>query len=243
MKRAIVLLVLLVFCQVSLGKSQEDDIRTTINGYIVGTSYNYPERILASFMPRADMFLDYKDSPLFVMKVEEYAERVGRQERGKFNGRVTNILSIERFEGIATAKLEVIIPSMKKRFVDMLLLKRLEDGWKIISKTAGSEASERHGRKALLILRGKTEDVKTNSFGEISFNDIVVAFDKHYQAGYHVELASPEGGTPAIQNITASDSLQAHYLFDKDFMYALRNTLKLVDVDQDEYEIVHPVRD
>ena len=86
-------------------------------------------------MPKANMFLDHKEKPLFVMTIEEYTEHVAKHSKpGEFNGRTTNILSIDRFGEIATAKLEVIVPSFEMRFIDMLLLKKLEDGWKIISK-------------------------------------------------------------------------------------------------------------
>lgn len=119
---------------------EHEAIRKVVKNYIVGTAYNYPDSIRMAFLPGARMFLDHKDHPLHVMKVEEYAALFEKRERGEFNGRVSRIMSIDRFEGIAFVKLEVLLTAGQRRFVDMMLLKKLEDGWKIISKTAASDA-------------------------------------------------------------------------------------------------------
>ncbi len=230
-------LLLLVSSQVQ-AQTEEEKIIKVINGYIVGTSHNYADSLKSAFLPGANMFLDHKDKPLFVMKIEEYADRVAKQEAGKFNGRVTNILSIDRFEGIATAKLEVIIPSLDRRFIDLLLLKKLEDGWKIISKTAASEPSNKQPRKALIVVSNVTEYKGSDLPAGNSFSELVIAYDVYQKAGYHVDFISPHGGTIPIVYVNSSDSLQLHYLYDADFMYAIKHTKKPSQINPDNYDIV-----
>lgn len=220
------------------GQSEETLIRATIDNYIVGTAYNYPGRIKAAFMPEANMFLDYPDQPLYVLKAEEYASRVAKHEAGKFNGRVTNILSIERFAGIATAKLEVLFPSSDKRYIDYLLLKKLEDGWKIISKTAGSELSNRNVNKVLLVVSNASRQGDSELTAGNSFSEIVIAYAGYQRAGYHVDLVSPQGGQVPLAYINPADSLQQQYLYAKDFMYALANTYAPADIKSEEYDII-----
>ena len=231
-------ILLLITLTINAQTSEETQIRKAINGYIVGTSYNYPDSILSAFMPGAQMFLDKKGQPLFVMAVEKYASGVAKSEAGKFNGRVTNILSIDQFEGIASAKLEVLIPGLNKRFIDLLLLKKLEDGWKIISKTAASEVSDRNTEKVLLILSSATRQGDSDLAAGNSFSEVGIAYHGYQKAGYHVDIVTPLGGEAPLAYINPSDSFQLECLYDFDFMYALKNTKKPSDLNPDDYKIV-----
>ena len=127
------------------------------------------------------------------------------------NGRVTNIISIDQFEGIASAKLEVLIPNFGKRFIDLLLLKKLENGWKIISKTAGSEVSERTTNKVLLIVSNATRQGQSGLAAGNSFSEVVLAYDGYQKAGYRVDIVSPLGGQVPLSYINPADSLQLKY--------------------------------
>ncbi len=218
--------------------TEEDQIKAVIGQYANGTAYNYPNQLKAAFLPGANMFLDHKDKPLFIMKIEEYADRLAKYEPGKFNGRVSNILSIDRFEGIAVVKLEVIIPSLSKRFIDLILLKKLEDGWKIITKTAASDDSNRHGRKALIVVSNANRQGDSDLPAGNSFSEVAVAYDAYHNAGYHIDFLSPLGGMVPLTYINPADSFHMKYLYDFDFMYALKNTRKPTDVNPDEYGIV-----
>ena len=220
-------------------QSELELITATINSYIEGTAYNYPEKLKAAFMPGANMFLDHNEKPLFIMTIEKYAAHVAKHsEPGKFNGRTTNILSIDRFGEIAMAKLEVIIPSLEKRFIDMLLLKKLENGWKIISKTAESEPSSEKGNKVLIILSNANYQGKSKLAAGNSFSEVVIAYDEYQKAGYHVELVSPLGGKVPLAYINPTDSLQLSYLYNSEFMYALKNTKRPGEINPSEYDIV-----
>ena len=77
--------------------SEEEQIREVIGKYDVGTAYNHADMVLEAFMPGADMFLENREQQLWIMKIEEYAGRIANQEAGKFNGRLTNILAIDRW--------------------------------------------------------------------------------------------------------------------------------------------------
>ncbi len=217
-------------------QTEEEKIRLVINDYIIGTSYSYPEQVKSAFHPGADMFLDHKDKPLLIVSIEEYANGVAKSEAGKFNGRISNILSIERFEGIATAKLEVL--AYGKRFIDFILLKKLEDGWKIISKTAGSQPGDAQKGQAIIAVSNANFQGDSDLAAGNSFSEVVVAYDGYKKAGYHVVFLSPKGGRIPLAYINPSDSLQLHYLYDTDFMYAIKNTKKPSDINPDNFDII-----
>lgn len=243
-RNAILLLWLLIcipfmsHAQKIMVKSDHDQIIETLNKYIEGTSYNYPEMLKEGFMPGAQMFLDHPDMPLFVRTIEEYAKSVGKSKAGEFNGRVTNIISIDRFEGIASAKLEVTIPNLDKRFIDLLLLKKLEDGWKIISKTAASESRVNQDKNALLVLSSARFQGASDLSAGNSFSEVVIAYDEYQKAGYHVDIVSPKGGEVPLAYIDATDSIQLSYLHNADFMYAIQNTNAPEEINPDDYGII-----
>ncbi|MCI4671787.1 MAG: nuclear transport factor 2 family protein [Bacteroidia bacterium] len=219
-------------------QTEEEQIIAVISNYISGTSYSYPDKLLSAFIPGANMFLDKDGEPLYVMKIEKYAEMVGKGEAGKFNGRTTNILSIDRFEGIATAKLEVIIPSFGRRFVDMLLLKKLDDGWKIISKTAGSELSERKGNKVLIVTSNASNKENPSFSTGNSFSEVSIAYFEYQHAGYHVDFVSPKGGEIPLAYINPYDSIHMAALYNTDFMYGISHTKKPSEINPSEYDII-----
>ncbi len=122
--------------------SEDDQIRATIQKYIDGSSYNNPELIAEAFYEGADLFLTKPGQDLFLMSVDEYAGLFAKREKGKFNGRTGNILSVDRHNDIATATAEILIASNGARYIDMFLLKRLSGNWKVVSKAATLMPSE-----------------------------------------------------------------------------------------------------
>lgn len=243
MKIQILITALFIGCFVYNVKAQTDDLEEqkiieVINYYIEGTSYSYPEKVKSAFMPEAKMFLDKKDEPLFVLTIEQYAKGVAKGERGVFNGRTTNIISIDRFEGIAMAKLEVIIPRFERKFIDMLLLKKLEDGWKIISKTAGSVVSERQGNKVLLVVSNASNKDNPDFSTGNSFSEVSIAYQEYRKAGFHVDFVSPLGGNMPLAYIDAYDETQLDALYNPDFMYAISHTKRPDEIKPKEYNII-----
>lgn len=121
----------IAYCQ-----NEEKAIRESIQLYIDGSSYSDPEKIVMPFYEDARMFLYHKDQPIYLLSASEYAALFEKREKGKFNGRVGKILSVDQENDIALAKTEIVIEASDMRFIDMFILKKLEDEWKIISKAA-----------------------------------------------------------------------------------------------------------
>ncbi len=121
---------------VIFAQSEEDQIKAAIQKYIEGTSYNKPDMIKEAFYEEARLFLSHKEKPVWIVSVSEYASWFGKKEQGKFNGRVGNVLSIDQENDIALAKAEILAKGKDIRYVDIFILKKINDNWKIISKAA-----------------------------------------------------------------------------------------------------------
>lgn len=119
-----------------IAQTEEKAIRESLQIYIDGSSYNDPEKIISPFYEDARMFLSKKDHPIWLLSPTEYADLFKKREKGKFNGRVGTILSVDQANDIATAKVEINIDEGKMIFIDLFILKKLEGHWKIISKAA-----------------------------------------------------------------------------------------------------------
>ncbi len=130
---------LLFFATYSAAQSESELIKEALNYYIEGTSYSYPEKIKKAFHPDCDMYLYNDADTLMVLSPERYASFFTRGVPGKFNGRVSEILALDIADDIAYAKIVVEIPSWRKRFYDLILLKKIEGQWKIIAKAASAE--------------------------------------------------------------------------------------------------------
>ncbi len=118
-------------------KEQPDEVlvKKTLKNYINGSSYNKLDTITSAFASNATLYLSGKDG-FKRYTPQEYAGFFKRGEKGKFNGRRGKILSIEITKDIATAKVEIANPEQKWVYIDLFLLKKKENGWRIISKTA-----------------------------------------------------------------------------------------------------------
>ena len=110
-------------------------VEKTLQKYMEGSSYNKPEMLESAFTENATLYLTGKDGfKLYTPK--EYVAFFKNSEKDTFNGRDAKILAIEIVKDIATAKVEIAGPERKWVYIDLFLLKKFEDGWKIISKTA-----------------------------------------------------------------------------------------------------------
>jgi len=115
--------------------SDKDKIEFTLNNYIEGSSYNNLEQLEGVFTENATLYLTV-NGEFKSLTPKEYVAFFKDAEKGKFNGRYGKVLSIEVVKDIATAKVEISIPERKMIYIDLLLLKKSENNWKIISKTA-----------------------------------------------------------------------------------------------------------
>lgn len=129
----------LVSCNVTIAQSEDDNIRSSINKYLEGTSYSKPETIKEAFYEEANLFLTHKEKKLWIVPIKEYASWFEKREQGKFNGRTGKILSVDRENDIAMAKAEILIEGKDIRYIDVFLLKKIDGDWKIISKAATSK--------------------------------------------------------------------------------------------------------
>ncbi len=110
-------------------------VEKTIQNYINGSSYNKLALLESAFANNATLYLTGKDG-FKIYSPKEYVGFFKGKETGVFNGRVGEIISVDVYEDIATAKATITIAKSKSKYIDLFLLKKTETGWKIISKTA-----------------------------------------------------------------------------------------------------------
>ncbi len=220
-------------------QTEKSQIKSTILNYINGTSYNQSGLIEKAFYPDANLYLENKDKTLWIVPAKEYTSWYKNKKAGEFTGRIGNIITIDNFEGIATAKAEIIIPESGSRYIDLFLLKKIENKWKIISKSASSEKSNQNGDRILFIVSNASFYGKSDIATGNSFSEIVNAYDTFKKAGFTVDFVSPKGGSIPLSYIDTSDSLQMRFIYNKDFMYALNNTKKPNEVIAKNYKAVH----
>lgn len=239
MKKIIYFIALLFLPGCLLAQTEEVLVKKCIDNYIEGSSYNKPESIEKAFYPEANLFLSHKDKDLWIVPINEYANGFKKGVQGQFNGRIGRILSVELYNDIALAKAEILIPSKKLEFIDLFLLKKIQGEWKIISKSATSLNSNKSGQRILFIVSNAHYYGKSTIATGNSFSEIVNAYNTFKTAGYTVDFVSPEGGSIPLAYINTSDTLQKQYLFDQDFMYALKSTKKPEEIDSKNYKAVH----
>lgn len=239
MKKVIYLIALLFSPICLLAQAEEALVRKSIENYIHGSSYNMPDSIEKAFYAEANLFLSHKDKDLWIVPVSEYTQWFKKGKPGQFNGRIGRIISVDLYNNIALAKAEILIPDKKVEFMDMFLLKKIQGEWKIISKSASSINTNKSGRNILFIVSNAHYYGKSSIATGNSFSEIVNAYNTFKTAGYTVDFVSPEGGSIPLAYINTSDTLQKQYLFDPDFMYAMKNTKKPKEIDSKKYKAVH----
>lgn len=239
MKKVIYFITLLFLPVYLLAQTEEASVKKCIESYIEGSSYNKPESIEKAFYPEANLFLSHKDKELWVVPASEYAKWFKKDNQGQFNGRIGRVISIDLYNNIALAKAEILIPDKKMEFIDLFLLKKIQGEWKIISKSASSLTSNKSGQQILFIVSNAHYYGKSTITTGNSFPEIVNAYHTFKTAGYTVDFVSPEGGSIPLAYINTSDPLQKQYLFDTDFMYAVKNTKKPEEIDSKNYKAVH----
>lgn len=135
MKKSRVLVVMLFALQLAHAQSETSLIESTLKRYMDGSSYNKLELIQSAFTKDATLYLSGRDG-FKRYTPKEYTNFFKSRKTGEFNGRYTQILAIEVIKDIATAKVKIAIPKRKWVYIDLFLLKKTAQGWKIISKTA-----------------------------------------------------------------------------------------------------------
>jgi hypothetical protein len=135
MKNYIILFTALIAFQFTNAQSECAQVETTLQKYMEGSSYNKLELLESAYVENASLYLSGKEGfKLYTPK--EYVAFFKNAKVGEFNGRYAKVLGIDVVKDIATAKIEIAIPERKMIYIDLFLLKKFEDDWKIISKTA-----------------------------------------------------------------------------------------------------------
>ena len=210
-------------------------IEKTLQNYMEGSSYNKLEILESAFTDNATLYLTNKDGLFKLYTPKEYTGFFKNADKGKFNGRYAKILEIQQIKDIATAKVEIAGPERKWVYIDLFLLKKLEDGWKIISKTA-TRVDDSKRNSVLFILSNAHFYGDTKISTGNSFSEIVNAYDVFKNAGYIVDFVSPKGGAVPLAYINTSDDMSN--LYDTNFMNALKNTKSPSEIDASKYKAV-----
>lgn len=241
MKHVLLLFIMLVSL-VANGQTQSShylEITQTLQNYIHGTSYSDPDLIKRAFAEEASLLLSKQDQEMWLVSPAEYASWFKKNDKN--NMRIGEILSIDVEGNIATAKVEILIPEKSKRYVDMFLLKRLSSHWKVVSKAATGEATERNGKRILFIVSNAHFHGDSTLPTGVSYSEIVKAYDTFKKAGYTVDFVSPKGGAIPLAYINTSEPIHKQYLYDSNFMHAIKHTKKPNQIDPAKYLAVHYV--
>lgn len=214
-------------------------IRQSIQHYLQGTSYNDQARIRQAFHPQADLLLAKPDQPFWKVPLTDYLSWFKPTNAGQFTGRVGEILSIEIDGDIASAKAEILLPAKGQRYVDLFLLKRIDDRWQIVSKAAAQQIAKPTGQRVLFIVSSAHFHGNSDLPAGASFSELVNAYAEFKQAGYTVDVLSPAGGAVPLAYIDTSDPKQKAHLYNQDFMQALKHSKTAAELQAADYRAVH----
>jgi len=236
MKNYILIFIAAITFQFVSAQSENTKVEETLQNYMNGSSYNKPETLVSAFTENATLYLSGRDG-FKLYSPKEYAGFFKNAEKGKFNGRDAKVLDIEVTKDIATAKVEISIPDRKMVYIDLFLLKKLDQDWKIISKTA-TRIDNPDEKSILFIVTNAHYYEGTEISTGNSFAEIINAYDVFINAGYTVDFVSPNGGAIPLAYINTSDVMSKKYLYDKNFMNALKNTKKPSEIMASKYKAV-----
>ncbi len=135
MKNYMVLFMAFITLQFMQAQSECTRVEETLQKYMEGSSFNKIDMLESAFAENATLYLTVRES-FKILTPAEYVGFFKNSEYGKFNGRHAKVLAIEVVKDIATAKVEIAIPDREMVYIDLFLLKKLDNVWKIISKTA-----------------------------------------------------------------------------------------------------------
>ena len=209
----------------------------TLQKYMEGSSYNKREMLLSAFAENATLYLTNRDGDFKRYSPNEYADFFKNAEKGKFNGRDTKILEVTVTKDIATAKVEIAGPNRAWVYIDLFLLKKIKNDWKIISKTA-TRVDDIEKNAVLFVVSNAHYYGNTDIGTGNSFSEIINAYDVFKKANYRIDFVSPKGGAVPLAYINTSDEMSKKYLYDTQFMNALKNTKSPSEIDASKYKAV-----
>lgn len=138
MQRLLFFLLALWLVNPICAQSDQELIHQTLDQFIEGTVYNYPDKVNEAFFPDTRMFLHNGSDTAWVVTSETYASWYGRRSPGTQNNRMNEIKTIEVVGDVAYVKLQVDVPSFGNRYSDLMLLKKIRGRWKIVGKATSA---------------------------------------------------------------------------------------------------------
>lgn len=84
------------------------------------------------------------------VSIKKYASWYARRVPGKSNGRTGSIVAIDKEKDVAYAKLQFIIPAFGKYYSALLLSKKIQQEWKVISKCTSAELIPRSPQEMIV---------------------------------------------------------------------------------------------
>ena len=173
MRSIIITLLFINFFLPLPAQSESDLVKIPLNDYMVGTSYNYPDQIKRAFIEEARLYLT-RNGASWISSPAEYAALFEKRESGQFNGRTSHLLKVDIYQDVAYAEIEVLIPSINARFIDLILLKKFGEEWKIACKTATRYQMDKtyEGPQQKIIIEGLK---KPWSMDFINENEVIIA--------------------------------------------------------------------
>ncbi len=235
---------LFICMQVINAQSSRNQVVNTLNKYLQGSSCNDISKLKDAFSEDATLYLKGSNNQLQSITPDIYAGWFKNNPKGKFNGRIGRILSVNVQGDVASAQLEILMASRHVRYIryiDLLLLAKRNNEWKIISKTASASKTNQLGQRVVFFV-SNTHFYEGSTYGTgNSFSEIVNAYDEFVKAGYAVDFVSPKGGAVSLAYINTSDTLSKQYVYDPVFMHALQHTKKPSEILASAYKAVYYV--
>ncbi|MDB4539263.1 nuclear transport factor 2 family protein [Saprospiraceae bacterium] len=119
------------FAQSENGKSEIEQISSTIINYFEGTANGEPEKLKIAFHPDFNLYSVTEEDSLRIWTGKDY---VGNIKEGKKSNRIGRIISIDFEKDAAIAKAEILFPNWRI-YTDYFLLLKYEGSWKIVHKS------------------------------------------------------------------------------------------------------------
>jgi len=131
MKNCILIIALLIGLNQSHAQSDQENIRKTLLDYIEGTANGEPDRVKDAFHEDLNLY-HIKKGELVVWSGKGYTDNI---KPGRKSNRIGKILSIDKENDAAMAKIEIKMPGLKRIYTDYLMLLKVKGKWKIIHKS------------------------------------------------------------------------------------------------------------
>lgn len=114
-----------------VAQTELEKINTCLLNYIEGTANGEPDRVSEAFHEDLNLY-HVKNDSLVTWNGKGY---IGNIKQGKKSNRIGRIVNVDYEGNAAIAKIEILMPSMKRIYTDYLMLLKVQEQWKIIHKT------------------------------------------------------------------------------------------------------------